>query len=134
MGYTWSDVCREKNGGMKCHSDDACRTCKNEAKMMTDALNSSARPEPDMSCDNCGAPVTQNVHGEIWHIPSPAADKARIAALEKVAKAAFGLVYHDQWGTHIYTDDGMWNDAQKLIDALKSIENSTALATQEARP
>lgn len=49
------------------------------------------------------------------------AAQARIAALEKVAKTAFGLVCHDQWGTHMYTDDGMWSDAQKLIDALSAI-------------
>jgi hypothetical protein len=50
------------------------------------------------------------------------AAQARIAALEKVAKAAFGLVCHDQWGTHMYTDDGMWSDAQKLIDALAATD------------
>ncbi len=33
----WSDICRDKNGGMKCHSEDACNDCKEKAaKIMTD--------------------------------------------------------------------------------------------------
>lgn len=28
---SWSDICRSKNGGMKCDSDDACSACKSEA-------------------------------------------------------------------------------------------------------
>ena len=27
----WTDVCRAKNGGMKCDSADACQACKDEA-------------------------------------------------------------------------------------------------------
>lgn len=40
---SWTDVCRDKNGGMKCNSADACRPCKEEsARLMTDRLLKSA--------------------------------------------------------------------------------------------
>ena len=29
----WTDVCRAKNGGMKCDSADACQACKDEAAL-----------------------------------------------------------------------------------------------------
>lgn len=36
---SWTDICRDKNGGMKCDSADACRSCKEQAaRLMTDRL------------------------------------------------------------------------------------------------
>lgn len=42
----WSDVCREKNGGMKCDSAAACARCIEEAaRRLTDHIIAQARKQ-----------------------------------------------------------------------------------------
>ena len=64
--------------------------------------------------------------------PPDVAQAARVLQLEAIAKAAFGLVCHPQWGTHQYTDMGMWADAQKLKDALDKLTDPPASDTRSA--
>lgn len=33
---TWTDICREKNHGMACDTQDACRSCKEEASRVAE--------------------------------------------------------------------------------------------------
>lgn len=40
----WSDICREKNAGMKCDSADACARCIEEARQRSSVGRGSVRP------------------------------------------------------------------------------------------
>jgi hypothetical protein len=72
-------------------------------------------------CDNCGAPVTQNVHGEIWHIANA---KARIVKPLVWREETPGYFFADDiggetWRVHLSLDKVTWFAYRQSGDVMK---------------